>query len=299
MILHQTPQARSVKPPGRNGNGSTAGPRAAAVDPGAAARPCNGAPQAKAATSADAAGRVATRPPPAAASPPAASPPAATSAAAKVAAVLTPEARQRGLLTASELAAVDRDPFGPRGSAIQAAAPRPCNGVAASSRGAPVGVAASSRGAPVGVAAAGRVAESIQGPPPRTASGPAEEPDRGLMFRDEHAEEAEAEAGPGAPVTRAEVEAATRAGRWVGLATPAAWRAAMERDEQRHASALGLLRKQLWGLYERQRIIDRDIGQLWLAVVDLQETLRRAMRGDTTQGALFGLIVENRRPCDE
>jgi hypothetical protein len=97
-------------------------------------------------------------------------------------------------------------------------------------------------------------------------------------------------------VTRAECERAAREHKWVGLATPAAWLAALERDEGRHQTALALLRKENWGLYERQRMLERDVQQLWVSVLDLQETLRRAVRGDDSQAALFGLICDKEIP---
>ena len=267
-------QRRVIPPPGRAATGraglnSTAGPSAAPGRPTGC--PGSQAPQAvpRAAPSTAAPGSVATRLPAPAAPMPAASHPAASPAAAKLAAALTPAARARGVLTASELAAADADPFGPAAAAIAPAPPRPVNGKAA---------AGADR--TDGKAAAGRV-----------ATGRADEPPEAMFPQADEYDAGEDTAGPGGPVTREECERATRAGRWIGLATPAAWRAALERDEQRHSMALGLLRKQLWGLYERQRLVDRDIGQLWLALVDLQETLRRALRGDTDQGALFGLIV--------
>ena len=99
-------------------------------------------------------------------------------------------------------------------------------------------------------------------------------------------------AGDRGPVTRQEVERAARAGRWVGLATPAAWEAALDRDEERHYTALSLLRRENWGLYERQRLLDREVSELWRAVQRLGEALRRAVRGDTRQEALFGLLVD-------
>jgi hypothetical protein len=94
-------------------------------------------------------------------------------------------------------------------------------------------------------------------------------------------------------ITREDCKRAAREGKWVGLATPAAWAAALERDEERHACALGLLKRETWGLYERQRLQDRDIAELWRAVTRLAEALRRATRGDTKQEALFGLLVES------
>ena len=124
-----------------------------------------------------------------------------------------------------------------------------------------------------------------QVPPPSAATLPAASPADATQDVDQLRDDA-------GPVTRAACERAARAGRWVGLATPAAWQAALERDEERHTMALGLLRKEHWGLYERQRLLDREVSQLWLAVLDLQETLRRALRGDPAQAALFGLIVE-------
>lgn len=110
-----------------------------------------------------------------------------------------------------------------------------------------------------------------------------------------------AEAGPVEPgphLTRAECERAAREGRWVGLATPQAWAAALERDEQRHACALELLRRQLWGLYERQRGGERETARLWAELCRLGEALRCAVRGDPAQAALFGVIVEGKEPPD-
>jgi hypothetical protein len=103
---------------------------------------------------------------------------------------------------------------------------------------------------------------------------------------------------PGPHLTRAACERAAREGRWVGLATPEAWAAALERDEQRHACALELLRRQLWGLYERQRIGDRETKQLWAAVLRLSEALRAALRGNPAQAALFGIIVDGEGGAD-
>lgn len=89
---------------------------------------------------------------------------------------------------------------------------------------------------------------------------------------------------------------AARAGRWIGLATPAAWAAAIEADEGRHRMALELLRVQGAGLAERASLAEREIGELWKRLTALGDAVRRLCRGDAAQSALFGLVVDGETP---